>query len=255
MSSLRVSYSVPETQVLDWLSSILSGSLPTLKVQLVFTNPTFTTVDVSDVIAQLCIEDQLVLETSIGFLYIPAGQSIVKESSFPIEKALTLSSLIAQATAQYGGEVKVTIRGSGTAHLLMMSTRLPFEFTQYYITTEGCPLKVTETSTCWTDSQGRSISTTSIGSQVSAKVTVYNPRRSQSISGTILVAIMRDIPFWFDEQMTTSSRVISVSPQQYSSASFPFTPLKKSTYHFSVSIEGTQVYVQPNTSPPRLTVP
>jgi len=252
MTSLKVSVDFDETQVVSWILAILRGSMPDVSVRLVFTNPTFLTVDVTDVYAQLYIEDQYALETTIGSLFIPAGKTVYKDLTFSIAEASRVYGLISQASGNYGGELKLTLMGHATAHLFLLSLRLPFSVERYYMTKE---LRLRFDFHEWIDANGQVISTATVGAQVYVKVKVTNPTRKQTIISTVGVRVMMDNPFWMpDEEMKYSTQSVTLSPTSSTTISLSFIPPKRGIYYFDIFIDGNCVYTQPPIIPPRLQV-
>ncbi len=251
MSSLQVNISFEETQVISWIGDILLGRTPNLVAQLSFTNPTFLQVDVSDILAQLYIEDEYALETTIESLFIPAGQTIYKDLTFSISDALKIYNMINQASSTYGGEVKVTITGHAAAHLVFFSMRLPYSITRYFMTKEPTLLF---DSAKWIDTSGQTISTCKVNDQVKVQVSSKNPTRTKTITNSIKVITYRDISYGSDEKITEDSYSRTVSSSSTDAFSFSFTPPEESGYHFTIFIDDAKVYDQPNSFPPRLQV-
>jgi len=163
MSSIQVDVSISETQVISWFANILLGQIPELEIEIKFSNPTFLPVDITNIVTNIYIEDNFALEYSVSHLYIPSGQSITREVSIPLSNVIEIYSMIDQATSEYSGEVEMTVSGSANAHLLFLSTRIPFSIKKYYFLEEG-HLRLEEAY--WTDSKGEQISTTHTDTKV-----------------------------------------------------------------------------------------
>ena len=108
----------------DILVSAEFLTTPSTTVRLFFTNPTFLDVDVTDIFAQIFIEDEFALEATIDKLYVPAGRTIHKHLSLSVAEVAHVLGLVSQASTSYGGEVKISFIGHGTVHLLFLSISL-----------------------------------------------------------------------------------------------------------------------------------
>ena len=226
-------------------------SIPSMTIRLVFANPTSLDVDVTDIFTQLFIEDEFALETTISKLYIPAGMTIHKDLTLSSADVTHAWGLISQASTSYGGEVKIKLVGQGTAHLLFLSLRLPFSIEQYYMLGEA---SLGFDSARWTDVDGNTISATSKNTEVFVEVTVTNPTRKHDIAGSVDARVMRDIPFWYDEEIDRKTQSVTVSASSSEVITFSFSLTQASTYHFDIFINDRKVYTQPDTVPPRLQV-
>lgn len=242
-SSLQVGVTVQETQVVNWLLAILSGRSPQLVVTLSFTNPTFLTVDATDIYVQLYIEDEYVLEESISTLYIPPHKTINKDLTFTIGEGLTLYDKVNRASNTYGGEVKIGISGVGTAHLFFLSARLHFSTSRYYMIKEP-HLKFL--SARWTDSSGNTIASSTIGGQAYIEVKLMNPTRSQTVTDSVTIRVMRTVRWWFDEKMMEDSDSITLSPGSTGTVTFMYSPSRSGEFHFDVFFRGDKVYTSPD---------
>ena len=251
ISNLQVSVSFEETQVVSWFSAIITGKTPELVVTLTFTNPTFLQVDVTDIYVQLYIEDEYALETSIEQLFIPPGKTVDKDISFSISDAAQILLMVSQASEAHGGEVKVTLTGHATVHLLFMGVRLPFSVDRYFMTEEPA---LQYGSSKWVDADGNTVSACLVYDQVYVQVSVENPTRKQTITGSVKIVIYRDITLWPDEKVKEESQSVSLNPGESETVSLDFTPNQESGYHFTVLIDDKKPYTQPNTFPPRLRV-
>ena len=251
ISNLQVSVSFEETQVVSWFSAIITGKTPELVVTLTFTNPTFLQVDVTDIYVQLYIEDEYALETSIEQLFIPPGKTVDKDISFSISDAAQILLMVSQASEAHGGEVKVTLTGHATVHLLFMGVRLPFSVDRYFMTEEPA---LQYGSSKWVDADGNTVSACLVYDQVYVQVSVENPTRKQTITGSVKIVIYRDITLWPDEKVKEESQSVSLNPGESETVSLDFTPSQESGYHFTVLIDDKKAYTQPNTFPLRLRV-
>ena len=251
MSNLQVNINIEETQVVSWIWEIINGRTPNLVVRLTFTNPTFLQVDVTDIYVQLYIEDEYALEATIEQLFIPPGKTVYKDLSFSISDASRIFLMVNQASPAYGGEVKITLTGHATAHILLMSTRLPFSVDEYYMTKEPV---LQYTSSRWVDTNRQIISSGLVYDQVQIEVSVKNPTRKQTITSSINVVVYRDIFLLPDEKVNEEPQSVTLSPGSTDTNYVGFTPTQESGYHFDVFIDGEKVYTQPNDFPPRLQV-
>ncbi|GAI14850.1 unnamed protein product, partial [marine sediment metagenome] len=159
--------------------------------------------------------------------------------------------MVNQASAAYGGEVKITLTGHATAHLLLMSTRLPFSVDEYYMAKEPA---LQYTSSRWVDMNRQIISSGLVYDQVQIEVSVKNPTRKQTITSSIKVVVSRDIFLLPDEKVKEDLQSVTLSPGSTDTNYVGFTPTQESGYHFDVFIDGEKVYTQPNDFPPRLQV-
>jgi hypothetical protein len=229
------------------------GVTPTLQISvgLRFSNPTFLALNISKIYVQLYIEDQYALDINIENLLIPPGKTERKDFTFSILEALQLYNLMLQASDTYGGEIKMNLRGEANIKFLFLPIRIPFNRAMYFMFGEA---SLRFDSAEWIDSQGNTISTTTVSKQVYVKVRVVNPTRKQSLDNEVSVRVMKEVSDLFDEEVFTESRSVTVSGDSSETINFEFTPPTWSIYYFEVFIDDTKVYTQPDSVPPRLNV-
>ena len=247
LSNLRIEITSTSSQVVDWIHEILFLKSPSLTVTMSFTNPTISPVDVSDIVAQLYIEDKYVLETSISTLYVPAGETVRRELAFTVEEGLALVQEMRTSAETYSGEVKITISGAATAQLLFFKVRLPFHLARYYVTKEP---HLVFSAAQWTDSAGSPIMHSPISSQTYIRVELGNPTRGQVITEPVTVKVMMMAPLGFDEPVTEETKQVTVRAASISTVPFAFTPAKYGFFHFEVFCGGRRVYISPNLAVP-----
>jgi len=64
---------------------------------------------------------------------------------------------------------------------------------------------------------------------------------------------MRDVAFWYDEEMSWDSQSVTLSPSSSEELTFSFVPTQTAIYHFDIYLD-VKVYTQPDAIPPRLQV-
>ncbi|MEM3193986.1 MAG: hypothetical protein QXH97_03265 [Candidatus Bathyarchaeia archaeon] len=107
-------------------------------------------------------------------------------------------------------------------------------------------------SSRWIDSSGKEISKCLVYEDVYVEVIVENPLRKQTVIGLVKVTIYRNNRILPDVNVKQSKHVVTLPPLSSERIIVPFKPLQESMYYYEVSIDGTTVYKQPNTFPPRL---
>ena len=110
-------------------------------------------------------------------------------------------------------------------------------------------------SAVWTNAYDQVVSTTSVGTEVYVRVSLKNPTRQHTVSNTLGIEIRKHVPLWTDETMKYETKGVTLSSLSTTTQSFSFTPPRNGRYHFDVFLDGTKIYTQPNTVPPRLEVP
>ena len=64
--------------------------------------------------------------------------------------------------------------------------------------------------------------------------------------------IFPPIPLWVDEKIKEDSQSITLNPAETREILVSFILEQESGYHFTIIIDGKEVYTQPNSFPPRL---
>ncbi|UCH32420.1 MAG: hypothetical protein JSV05_03310 [Candidatus Bathyarchaeota archaeon] len=251
LSNLEMDIDFDIVQAVDWLFALLNKQLPDITVALVITNPTFLHLDITDVYVQLYIEDQYVYDTTLENLFVPAGKTMSKGLTFSLAEGVQAYNVVNHAMSTYGGEVKVGIGGHAVAHQLLLSLRIPFYVEKYIMTSEG---SVKFQSAAWVNAHEQQVSSTFPGTEVYVQLSLRNPTRQHTVSNTLVVEIRKHIPLWTDETMKEEEKNVTLSSLSTTTLSFSFTPPSIGRYHFDVFLDGTKIYTQPNTVPPRLEV-
>jgi len=239
--------------ILQYFLGGIEGKERDISIRLHFTNPTFLYLNIKHLSAQFFIEDEYVFDMTINDLYVPSGKTVYKDviltdikNEQEIEHFL---QLVSHASSSHGGEVKVCLSGNAKAHLFFFTMGIPFSVEQYYLMGEGF---LNFVSARWTDSWGNTISTISKNTKVNIEVLMENPTRTQTIIESIGVRIIRDVPLWFDEEISWDSKSVTVKANFREKIIFSFTPTRSSTYHFDVYINEEKIYTQ--AEPERLRV-
>ena len=240
--------------IIQYFLEGLEGKEKDITIRLSFTNPTFLYLNIKRVSTQLFIEDEYVFETTLQDLYIPSGKTIYKDVMLTAAKnereIENFLELVSQAISSHGGEVKVSLSGNAKAQLLFFSIGIPFSIEQYHLMEEGF---LSFDSARWTDSEGKPISTISKNDQVNIEVSVKNPTRKHTITGSVSVKVFRDVPLWFDEEMSSDTKSVTVSANSMKKIIFAYTPTISSTYHFDIFIDKSKAYTQPESERLRVT--
>jgi len=231
--------------------AIMNKQLPSVTAKLVLTNPTFLAVDITDIYAQIYIEDTYVCEVAIDNLFVPAGKTMHKDLTFSISEGAEAGIAIANAMNVYGGEVKVGLGGHLVAHEYFLSARIPFYVEEYVLVGNGSLAFV---SAEWVNVSGERISSTTVANEIRVRTVLQNPTRKHTVNNTVVVEIRRDISLWPDEIVKKVPIQATVFANTSETFVVDFVPSTASRYHFDIFINDDKVYTQPNESPPRLQV-
>jgi len=251
MANLQARIEFDVLQVADWVMAILNKQLPSVTVKLVLTNPTFFAVDITDVYAQIYIEDEFACEVTIDNLFVPAGKTMYKDLTFSLSEGAQAYSAINNAMNVYGGEVKIGLGGHLVAHEFLLSMRIPFYIEQYVMARNG---SLNFVSAEWANMNGETISSTTAGTEICVRTVLHNPTRRHTVNNTLFVEIRRDVAFWPDETVKKVSIQATLPANGTETFQVDFIPSTVSRYHFDIFVNDNKVYSQPNESPPRLQV-
>jgi len=107
-------------------------------------------------------------------------------------------------------------------------------------------------SSRWVGPDGQTISKCLVYDPVQVEVLVENPLRKQRVTSLIKVVVYKDRALLPGDKVKEESRILTLPPLSTGTISVSFLPLKESVYHYTVLIEGNQIYTQPRRTPPRL---
>jgi hypothetical protein len=251
MTNLQAKIELDLSQAADWVMAILNRQLPSITVKLVLTNPTSFTVDISDLYAQIYVEDEFACEVTIDNLFVPGGKTMHKDLTFSLTEGTQVYSAISNAINTYGGEVKIGLGGHLVAHEFLLSLRIPFYIEQYVMARDG---SLAFESAEWANGNGDGVSSAVAGTNVCVKTVLQNPTRNHSVNNTLIIEIRRDIALRPDETVKKVSVEATLPANTSKTYTVDFVPSIASRYHFDIFLGDRKVYSQPNESPPRLQV-
>ena len=251
MTNLQARIEFDSSQAADWVMAILNRQLPSVTIKLVLTNPTSFAVDISDLYAQIYIEDEFACEVTINNLFVAAGKTMHKDLTFSLVEGTQAYSAITSAMNAYGGEVKVGLSGHLVAHEFLLSIRIPFYVEQYVMAREG---SLAFGSAGWVNMNGEEISSATVGTEVSVRTVLQNPTRKNTVNNTLVVEIRRDLSLRPDEIVKKVPIQATVFANTSENFVVDFVPSAASRYHFDIYLNDDKVYSQPNQNPPRLQV-
>jgi hypothetical protein len=258
MTKLKVLFEVKEEKLSRYIIDLVQGIPSELEVGLIITSPRINnsarivtetpeyvnrwlvglTVspilvnqpEASDVEIEMLIEDNKVNEA----LYNLPKQKIsfirytVRSIKLDIDDREEFERIVNDASLVYGGEIKVTFRGSVRMHLLFLETWLPFSVTRYPL------LKAPHLS--YVDSEWRSytnskVSSLSINESGYVLVTFKNPTRLHSLREDITCRIYRqDI----ENPVLNITKNIQIPPNTDGQYVFPFRFLESGNYTYEI---------------------
>lgn len=219
MTELKVLFEVTEEELSGYINEVLMGRDSELEVGIIIAHPnmdnsagivtstpeyvsrwliglTISPVvvnqpEASEVQLELLIEDTLVDEALYDFpkekiSFISYTDRIMR---LEIEDMAGFRNIIDEAVAEYGGEVKITFRGSVHMYLLFLDTWLPYEVTRYPIISAP-HLKYVDS--WWVSLEAGEVSSVAVNEGGYVLVEFRNPTRIHSLSEEVTCLMYRE---------------------------------------------------------------
>jgi hypothetical protein len=185
---------------------------------------------VSDVQLEMLIEGETVMNETYSFQKRKVSYLgyIDRELDIQINDMESVKSMIDQATTQYGGEVKIELRGKVKAHLWLLDTWLPFSTTRYPFL--KAPNLVYEDSE-WSSQEGVNILQSTVDQTVFVRVKLSNPTRFHTIRENITCNFYK---IGETQPIGALKKEIPLAAANEGYYIFSFTPIEEGEYHYSL---------------------
>ena len=234
------------------LVKIARGGLPSpgdIRWAMDLTNKTDSTLDFTNILFQVQIEDVIVYEGKMDDIHLPPGVRLTRKIKTKNLLQKAFSAAVDSASAvfadarRYGGEFKVTYRVVHTHTIAeVFHVRVAEEEEDWKLV--GLPLRFE--SPDWTG--GRS-GRFSAGKTLKWRIKARNPTRRHRGKGRLSVEVNQDIPLGFDQCLATPAIDVDLAPGGERWLWMSFTPPKPGKYYIGKAAFAGRL--QRRGSPPR----
>ena len=276
VSHLSINFEVEEGELAHYVREALARNDANLKVGLAFTLPSAQNVggpvtqvphyvhrwlisvtlspivvrlpEISDIEAQLWVEDELMLTQAFPFEReeAPGLRLLRRTIALRIENVPRFQRVVHEASGAYGGEVKCRFTGRALTHISFLKVWLPFSTTRYPLVRMPHAEHI---SSDWIAADGHPIKHVRIGGTAYVSVHFRNPTRVHSIWENVTATIYR---VGSEGQVQTIQKEVGVAAGTTANYFFPFMPEAPGTYYFT--LEATDGFAVGEGGSPRLEV-